>query len=106
MGDEAFFGLHSTQVYAQFGWLLQIYRDAGVGSTEAGLLLATTASIGVVGSLIMPTVVDRSQRLWLWPVGFGVLSAIGYLGLLWWPADADRKSTRLNSSHVATSYAV
>ncbi|HIW46690.1 MAG TPA: MFS transporter [Candidatus Yaniella excrementigallinarum] len=84
----AFFGLQSTQVYAQFGWLPQIYRDAGVGSTEAGLLLATTASIGVVGSLIMPTVVDRSQRLWLWPVGFGVLSAIGYLGLLWWPADA------------------
>src|SRR5699024_2659520 len=44
----AFFGLQSTQVYAQFGWLPQIYRDAGVGSTEAGLLLATTASIGVV----------------------------------------------------------
>src|SRR5699024_7351014 len=59
----AFFGLQSTQVYAQFGWLPQIYRDAGVGSTEAGLLLAST-------------------------VGIGVLSAIGYLGLLWWPADA------------------
>src|SRR5699024_11116145 len=40
----ASFGLQSTQVYAQFGWLPQIYREAGLGSTEAGLLLATTAS--------------------------------------------------------------
>lgn len=82
-----FFALQSTQVYVQFGWLPQIYRDAGVGSNEAGLLLATTASIGVVGSLIMPTVVDRSKNLWVWPVAFGLLSSIGYLGLLFWPAE-------------------
>lgn len=82
----AFFALQSTQVYVQFGWLPQIYRDAGVSANEAGLLLATAAIIGLVGSLIMPTVVDRSRRLWVWPVAFGAFSAVGYLGLFLWPA--------------------
>lgn len=83
----ALFALQSTQVYVQFGWLPQIYRDAGISSTEAGLLLACTAMIGVIGSMIMPTVVDRSKRLWVWTVAFGVLSAVGYLGLFLWPAE-------------------
>ena len=83
----AFFALQSTQVYVQFGWLPQIYRDAGVSANEAGLLLAVTATVGLVGSIIMPTVVDRARHLWVWPVSFGVLSAVGYLGLLFWPAE-------------------
>ncbi len=83
----AFFSLQSTQVYVQFGWLPQIYRDAGVSANEAGLLLATAAIIGLVGSIIMPTVVDRSTRLWIWPVAFGGFSAVGYLGLFVWPAE-------------------
>lgn len=83
----AFFSLQSTQVYVQFGWLPQIYRDAGVSPNEAGLLLATAAIIGLVGSVIMPTVVDRAKHLWVWPVTFGLLSAVGYLGLLVWPAE-------------------
>ena len=83
----AFFALQSTQVYVQFGWLPQMYRDAGVDANEAGLLLAATAMIGLVGSIIMPTVVDRARRLWVWPVCFGVLSAVGYVGLLLWPAE-------------------
>lgn len=83
----AFFALQSTQVYVQFGWLPQIFRDAGISSTEAGLLLAATAIIGLVGSLIMPTVVDRSRRLWIWPVAFGLVSTAGYLGLFLWPAE-------------------
>lgn len=82
----AFFALQSTQVYVQFGWLPQMYRDAGVSANEAGLLLATTAIIGLVGSIIMPTVVDRAKHLWVWPVVFGALSAVGYVGLLIWPA--------------------
>jgi CP family cyanate transporter-like MFS transporter len=82
----AFFALQSTQVYVQFGWLPQIYRDAGVGANEAGLLLATAAIIGLVGSIVMPTVVDRAKHLWVWPVIFGLLSAMGYFGLLFWPA--------------------
>lgn len=83
----AFFSLQSTQIYVQFGWLPQIYRDAGVSANEAGLLLATAAIIGLVGSIIMPTVVDRSKRLWVWPVAFGGFSAVGYLGLFFWPAE-------------------
>jgi len=83
----AFFALQSTQVYVQFGWLPQMYRDAGVGANEAGLLLATASIIGLVGSIVMPTVVDRAKHLWLWPVAFGLLSAFGYFGLFMWPAE-------------------
>ncbi|MDN6489863.1 MAG: hypothetical protein L0K41_05600, partial [Yaniella sp.] len=43
----AFYALQSTQVYVQFGWLPQIYRDAGISSTEAGLLLAATLCVRV-----------------------------------------------------------
>lgn len=83
----AFFSLQSTQVYIQFGWLPQIYRDAGVDANTSGVLLATAAIIGLLGSLAMPTVVDRSRRLWVWPITFGVCSALGYVGLFFWPAE-------------------
>lgn len=82
-----FFGLQSMQAYVQFGWLPQIYRDAGVSPTEAGLLLAALATLGIVGSMLMPTVVDRAKHLWLWPLVFGTATAFGYLGLLWLPAE-------------------
>src|SRR5439155_4838894 len=60
------------------------------------------AAAGAPGARIGP-------RLWL------ALAVAGIAAALWWvapwrgfrtPAGADRKSTRLNSSHVAISYAV
>lgn len=80
------FGVQSTNAYVQFGWLPQIYRDAGLSAGTAGALVSVLAAFGIFGGLIMPTVISRSQDLSAWMVGFGVLAASGYLGLLIAPA--------------------
>ena len=72
--------------YIQFGWLPQIYRDAGLSASQAGLLQALVSGIGIVGGLAMPTLIARARSLSPYVVGFGVLLASGYLGLLLRPA--------------------
>lgn len=78
----ALFGVQSMNAYVQFGWLPQIYRDAGLGATTAGALTSIVAGLGILGGLLMPTVVDRSRDLSVWMIGFGALAVSGYLGLL------------------------
>ena len=80
------FGVQSTNAYVQFGWLPQIYRDAGISATGAGALTSVLAGLGILGGLVMPTVIARSRDLSVWMVGFGLLAAGGYLGLLLAPA--------------------
>lgn len=76
------FGVQSMNAYVQFGWIPQIYRDAGLSAGAAGTLLAVIAGLGIIGGLIMPTVIDRSRTLAPWMVAFGALTLIGYVGLL------------------------
>lgn len=80
------FGIQSMNAYVQFGWLPQIYRDAGLSAVHAGALVALLTSLGIVGGLVMPTVIDRSDNLGPWLVTMGALSVSGYLGLLLAPA--------------------
>ena len=80
------FGVQSMHAYVQFGWLPQIYRDAGLSASSAGALQALLSSVGIVGALAMPTVIARSRGLHAWMVGFGVMLALGYAGLLVAPA--------------------
>ncbi|CAA9396795.1 MAG: hypothetical protein AVDCRST_MAG32-2680 [uncultured Nocardioides sp.] len=82
----ALFGLQSMHAYIQFGWIPQIYRDAGLSASAAGVLLGLLSGIGIVGALLMPTVIARSRTLSPWMVGFGVLMVLGYGGLLVAPA--------------------
>lgn len=82
----ALFGIQSMHAYVQFGWLPQIYRDAGLSAAYAGALLALVAGIGIVGGLTMPTVAARAPSLAPYAVGFGVLLTAGYAGLLAAPA--------------------
>src|SRR5699024_12803958 len=54
---------------------------------------------------------EEADRIALWELGLGrprVLSPEGRseAAQRWYDGDQDRKSTRLNSSHVSTSYAV
>jgi CP family cyanate transporter-like MFS transporter len=70
----------------QFGWLPQIYRDAGLSPGYAGAMLATVTSCGIAGALLMPTVIDRSPSLAPWMLGFAVAMLGGYLGLVTIPA--------------------
>src|SRR5262245_51033206 len=65
--------------------------DAPNGLSEVRLLAAVT--VLAMGMLAAAALAPREQRLW-------VAGGIPYAGLL------DRKSTRLNSSHLGISYAV
>jgi MFS transporter, CP family, cyanate transporter len=81
-----FFGVQAMNAYVQFGWLPQIYRDAGVPAITAGTLLAWVAGLGIVGGLTMPALVARSADL-SWAVwGLGATLVLGYLGLWLAPA--------------------
>ena len=82
----ALFGLQSMNAYVQFGWLPQVYRDAGLSAVEAGALISLLTTLGIVGGLVMPTVIDRSPTLAPWFLAMGGVGAAGYLGLLVAPA--------------------
>lgn len=82
----ALFGIQAMNAYVQFGWLPQIYRDAGLSATYAGVLMSLLTSLGIIGGLMMPTVIARSRTLAPWMVGFGLLVVAGYAGLLLAPS--------------------
>lgn len=82
------FGMQSMNAYVQFGWLPQMYRDAGLEPTLAGGLLSVVAALGVIGGLVMPTVIDRSRSLAPWMIGFGAMTVAGWTGMLLAPAEA------------------
>ncbi len=80
------FGIQSMHAYVQFGWLPQIFRDAGISASSAGALQALLSSVGVIGALFMPTVIARGTGLRPLMVSFGIMLALGYAGLLVAPA--------------------
>ncbi|MBD3915031.1 MFS transporter [Nocardioides hwasunensis] len=80
------FGVQSMHAYVQFGWLPSIYRDAGISASSAGALQALLSSVGIVGALVMPTVIARGRGLPALMISFGVMLALGYAGLLAAPA--------------------
>lgn len=80
------FGLQSMNAYTQFGLLPQILTGGGMSPTNAGLVTGSVAAWGILGGLVMPTIIDRSRHLPLIALGFGVLTAAGYVGLILAPA--------------------
>jgi CP family cyanate transporter-like MFS transporter len=76
------FALQSLNAYTQFGMLPQILADAGITPTRAGLLVGVISGWGLVGGLVMPTVIARAPGLRFVVASFGALTTIGYLGLL------------------------
>ncbi len=80
------FAVQAMHAYVQFGWLPQIYRDAGLSATYAGALQALLSGITIIGGLAMPTVIARSRTLAPHMMVFGALIVVGYLGLLVAPA--------------------
>ena len=80
------FGIQSMHAYVQFGWLPQIYRDAGLSASTAGVMQGILSSVGILGGLMMPTVIARSRGLHAWMITFGTMMALGYVGLLTTPA--------------------
>ena len=80
------FGVQSMHAYVQFGWLPQIYRDAGLSASSAGALQALLSGVGIAGALVLPTIIARGRGLRAMAVSFGVMLALGYTGLVVAPA--------------------
>ncbi|MGW3945586.1 MFS transporter [Micrococcus endophyticus] len=76
------FGVQSMNAYVQFGWVPQMLRDAGLSAGAAGTSLGVAAVLGVVGALMMPTVISRSRNLKAWMGLFGAMTTLGYVGML------------------------
>ena len=77
-----YFGVQSMNAYVQFGWVAQIYRDAGLSQSQAGAMMAIIASLGIPGGLIMPTLVARAPGLRVYVGVLAAATGAGYLGLL------------------------
>jgi MFS transporter, CP family, cyanate transporter len=81
-----FFGLQVSVIFCAMGFLSQIFRDAGVSSDIAGLLLAVAMVIGVPVSLVLPTIAGRMHSQGALVVGLAVFGLGGFVGLWLAPA--------------------
>lgn len=82
-----YFGVQSMHAYVQFGWAAQIYRDAGLSQSHAGLMAAVIAAMGIGGGLIMPALVARAPGLRIYIAVLAACTGAGYLGLLLVPTE-------------------
>ncbi|WP_314249213.1 CynX/NimT family MFS transporter [Streptomyces kutzneri] len=81
-----YFGLQATGAYITMGWLPQIFRDAGVSASTAGVLLAVTMVMGVPLAFVIPGLAARMKNQGAIAVTLGVFGLTGYLGLYLAPA--------------------
>ncbi|MFE2303321.1 CynX/NimT family MFS transporter [Streptomyces sp. NPDC059445] len=81
-----FFGLQATAAYITMGWMAQIFRDAGVAASTAGLLLAVTMVMGVPLAFVIPRLATRLPRQGPIVVALGLCGLAGYAGLYLAPA--------------------
>ncbi|WP_193318132.1 MULTISPECIES: CynX/NimT family MFS transporter [Streptomyces] len=81
-----FFGLQAMAAYITMGWLPQIYRDAGVSASTAGLLLALVMGMGAPLSFLVPTLATRLRTQGPLVIAVGLCGFGGYLGLWLAPA--------------------
>ena len=76
------FGLQSLQAYSIFGWLPQVYRDAGFSASTAGLLLGVVTGMSIPLSFVLPSVAARMHHQGLLLVALTACYPGGYLGLV------------------------
>ncbi|MFD7910106.1 CynX/NimT family MFS transporter [Streptomyces sp. NPDC059752] len=81
-----YFGLQATGAYITMGWLPQIFRDAGVSASTAGVLLAVTMVMGVPLAFVIPGLAARTKNQGAIAVTLGAFGLTGYLGLYFAPA--------------------
>ncbi|HEX5567263.1 MAG TPA: MFS transporter [Streptomyces sp.] len=82
-----FFGLQATAAYITMGWLPQIFRDAGMPASTAGLLLAVTMGLSVPLSYVLPRIAARLSHQGPLAVVLAVCGLGGYAGLWFAPVD-------------------
>lgn len=82
-----FFGLQALQAYSIFGWLAQVFRDAGFSAHDAGLLLGATTGISIPVSFVIPALTARARDPRILFTAVMACYPVGYLGLILSPAD-------------------
>ena len=82
-----FFGTQSMQAYAVFGWLPQVFRDAGFPASTAGLLLGLATATGIPVSFVLPSVAVRLTSQTPLVLGLCGCYLVGYAGLILRPVD-------------------
>ncbi|MGH3424133.1 MAG: CynX/NimT family MFS transporter [Nocardioidaceae bacterium] len=83
-----FFALQSAQAYAQFGWLPQIFTDAGLTNGEAGLMQGLLTGVGIPMALSLPYLMRKLGNRPYLPWLFGSVTVTGWLGVLIAPTAA------------------
>ncbi|MFI8516221.1 CynX/NimT family MFS transporter [Streptomyces sp. NPDC085481] len=81
-----FFGLQATGAYITMGWMPQVFRDAGVPASTAGVLLAVTMVMGVPLAFVIPRLATRMKNQGPIVVALGLCGLAGYTGLYVAPA--------------------
>jgi CP family cyanate transporter-like MFS transporter len=76
------FGLQSLQAYTVFGWLPQIYRDAGFSPATAGLLLGVVTGLSIPISAWVPQAAARRSDQTRLLLGLVACYPAGYAGLI------------------------
>ena len=82
-----FFATQSMQAYAVFGWLPQIFRDAGYSAQTAGLLLGLTTAVSIPVSFVLPGLVVRVASPASLILSLCACYLAGYVGLIIVPYD-------------------
>ncbi|MEO3792479.1 MFS transporter [Nonomuraea sp. B10E15] len=78
----ALMGLQSLTFYVMLAWLPTIFIEAGVPPDQAGYLLSLTNLVQVGTSLAVPVLAGRRKSQAPYAVAAGVLTVLGYLGML------------------------
>ncbi|WP_374705491.1 CynX/NimT family MFS transporter [Streptomyces sp. AJS327] len=80
-----FFGLQASAAYITMGWLPQIFRDAGVPASSAGLMLAVTMGTGIPLSFVLPKVAVRMRHQGPLVIALSTCGLASYAGLWFAP---------------------
>ncbi len=80
------FAAQSAQAYAQFGWYPAILVDGGLSPGRAALMLALITAVGVPMTLALPVLIRLTRGRSVLPIGYGVITVLGWVGVLIAPA--------------------
>ncbi|MDI9896934.1 MFS transporter [Rhodococcus sp. IEGM 1381] len=77
-----FMGLQSLLAYSMIAWLPTIYRDRGLSSENAGLLLTALSVSSIATALTVPVLAARIRRQSVLAIAVVALSVAGLIGVL------------------------
>ena len=82
----AFCGAQFLIAYVQFGWMPQMFRDAGLSPNAAGVMLGMVSLVAIIGGFLTPPWVARSSNLTVGMLVLGLVTVIAWGGMLVAPA--------------------